>query len=85
MTMQLYAKQARTRQLEADAFEIRLRAEARVGEMMAAQPKSQAAWDQSVCGSGFSKTRSCHHSKRKLALTKISPTKHERSGLDEKF
>src|SRR5260370_22427922 len=37
MAMRLYAKQAKNRQLEADAFEIRLRAEARVGEMMEAQ------------------------------------------------
>lgn len=32
--MRLYAKQAKNRQLKADAFEIRLRAERRVGEMM---------------------------------------------------
>jgi hypothetical protein len=34
MAMRLYAQQARNRQLEADALEIRLRAERRVGEMM---------------------------------------------------
>jgi hypothetical protein len=34
MAMRLYAKQAKNRQLEADAFEIRLRAERRLGEMM---------------------------------------------------
>lgn len=34
MAMRLYAKQAKNRQLEADAFEIRMRAERRVGEMM---------------------------------------------------
>jgi hypothetical protein len=36
----IYAKQARNRQLEADAFEIRMRAEKRVGEMMAAQKEA---------------------------------------------
>jgi N6-adenosine-specific RNA methylase IME4 len=34
MAMRLYAKQAKNKELEADAFEIRLRAERRVGEMM---------------------------------------------------
>lgn len=41
MAMRLYAKQAKNRQLEGDAYEIRLRAERRVGEMMAAQPKAK--------------------------------------------
>jgi N6-adenosine-specific RNA methylase IME4 len=37
MAMRLYARQAKNRDLEADAFEIRLRAEAMVGEMMEKQ------------------------------------------------
>jgi hypothetical protein len=43
MAMRLYARQAKNRQLEGDAYEIRLRAERRVGEMMDAQPKAQGA------------------------------------------
>jgi N6-adenosine-specific RNA methylase IME4 len=40
MALKLYAKVAKNRQLEADAFEIRTRAEERVGQMMEAQPKA---------------------------------------------
>src|ERR1700727_2206587 len=39
--MRLYAKQAKNKELEADACEIRLRAERRVGRMMAEQPKAK--------------------------------------------
>jgi hypothetical protein len=35
-----YARQANKKQLEADAFEIRVRAEKRVGEMMEVQPRA---------------------------------------------
>lgn len=41
MAMRLYAKQAKNKELEADAAEIRLRAERRVGQMMAEQPKAK--------------------------------------------
>ena len=37
MAMRLYAKQAKNRDLEADAFELRVRAERRLGEMIAEQ------------------------------------------------
>ena len=37
MAMSLYARQAKNKDLEADAFEIRVRAERRLGEMMAEQ------------------------------------------------
>jgi hypothetical protein len=37
MAMRLYAKQAKNKVLEADAFELRVRAERRLGEMIAAQ------------------------------------------------
>jgi hypothetical protein len=40
IAMKLYAKQAKNKQLEADAAEIRLRAERRLGEMMKEQPKA---------------------------------------------
>jgi N6-adenosine-specific RNA methylase IME4 len=40
MAMRLYAKQAKNKNLEADAFEIRIRAERRVGELIALQENS---------------------------------------------
>jgi hypothetical protein len=39
--MQAYAKQAKDKQMEADAFELRKRAEHRLGEMMDEQPKAR--------------------------------------------
>jgi hypothetical protein len=39
--MKAYAKQAKNKELEADAWEIRKRAERRLGEMMAAEPGAQ--------------------------------------------
>jgi hypothetical protein len=40
IAMKLYAKQAKDKKLEADAHEIRMRAERRLGEMMAEQKKA---------------------------------------------
>jgi len=40
MAMKLYAKQAKNRQMEADAYELRVRAERKLGEMIAAQKET---------------------------------------------
>src|SRR5260370_41464534 len=40
MAMRLYAKQAKNRDLEADAYELRVRAERKLGEMIAAQKET---------------------------------------------
>ena len=48
-----YAKQAKNKNLEADAFEIRKRAERRLGEMIEAQPGAQGKRTDL----GFSKTQ----------------------------
>jgi N6-adenosine-specific RNA methylase IME4 len=42
IAIKAYARQAKNKGLEADAFEIRIRAERRLGEMMAQQPKAPA-------------------------------------------
>lgn len=41
IAIKAYARQAKNKEMEADAFEIRVRAERRLGEMMAAQPKAK--------------------------------------------
>lgn len=48
LALRLYAKQAKNKNLEADAFEIRVRAERRVGEMMSQQPKASGTRGQLV-------------------------------------
>ena len=41
--IQAYARQAKNKDLEADAFEIRFRAERRLGEVLKEQPKATGA------------------------------------------
>lgn len=50
VAIKAYAKQAKNKSLEADAFEIRLRAERRLGEMMEQQPKSEGTRGSKVKG-----------------------------------
>ena len=60
LAIKAYAKQAKNKVLEADAIEIRLRAERRLGEMMEAQPKAKGGADRGVGrrgNAGFSKPR----------------------------
>jgi hypothetical protein len=49
LAMRLYAQQAKDKTLEADAAEIRARAERRVGEMMAQQPKATGTLLRGSC------------------------------------
>lgn len=53
IAIKAYARQCKNKDLEADAFEIRKRAERRLGEMMAEQPKAQGKRTDL----GFSKTQ----------------------------
>jgi hypothetical protein len=46
IAMEAYARQAKNKELEADAAEIRLRAVRRLGEMMKAQPKAKGGGDK---------------------------------------
>jgi N6-adenosine-specific RNA methylase IME4 len=55
--MKAYARQARNKDLEADAFEIRVRAERRLGGMMAAQKEQFGTAQGRRTDLGFSKTQ----------------------------
>ena len=48
IAIKTYARQAKNKSLEADAFEIRKRAERRLGEMMKEQPKAKGKQTQGV-------------------------------------
>lgn len=48
VAIKAYARQAKNKSLEADAFEIRVRAERRLGELMAAQPKAKGGSEAGV-------------------------------------
>jgi hypothetical protein len=54
-TIKAYARQAKNKSLEADAFEIRVRAERRVSQMMVAQPKARGGGDRRAPITGFPK------------------------------
>lgn len=51
IAIQAYARQAKNKTLEADAFEIRFRAERRLGEVLEEVPKNKGAIGSKVTGS----------------------------------
>lgn len=72
MAMRVYASQAKNKDLEADALEIRLRAERRVGELMAAQKKTV----------GFAKGGQPHQ-KKSTGLSKNPVATLAEAGIDK--
>jgi hypothetical protein len=60
MAVKLYAKQANDRTLEADALEIRMRAERRLGEMQKAQPKAKGGAEKGVGRRGNAGSEKTH-------------------------
>ena len=74
IAMAAYARQAKNRDLEADAVEIRLRAERRAGELLTEMEKNQGA----VAGKTGCKGRPVLDSKPKLADFGVSKTQSSR-------
>lgn len=80
--MAVYAKQAKDRQLIEHATEIRVRAERRAGEMLAAMPKAKGTRGQFIAGdgSGGATLEPPEHTAPTLASLGVSKNTVERAG-----
>jgi phage N-6-adenine-methyltransferase len=87
VAMQAYAKQAKDAELSRHATEIRLRAERRLGELIAEQPKAkgtrgQLAGKKAGSGTGRGKAKAVSGTVKNTGPEKSVPTLRER-GIDE--